>query len=93
MKNILVCLAFLSATFVVHADPALTEDAQAAAMDWLVLVDGVEYEESWSPWMRILYGGSSATILSEPQRLTWMKTSVDGADMEFYKPLRCSGAR
>lgn len=48
MKNTLVCLAILSATIFTYADSAPTEDAQAAAIAWLALVDSVQYEKSWS---------------------------------------------
>lgn len=48
MKHTLVFLALLSATIFTYADSARTEDAQAAAIAWLALVDSVEYEKSWS---------------------------------------------
>ena len=55
MRNMLVCLALLSVTILTYADSASTEDAEAAAIAWLALVDSVEYEKSWleaSPLLR-----------------------------------------
>ena len=61
IKKALLGAVFLTLSLVANANPESIGAAKAASTEWLEMVDGLKYQESWSEASSILKGAVSQT--------------------------------
>ena len=59
IKKAILGVFFLALSLVANAGPDTTNSARAASIEWLALVDGLKYRESWSEASSLLQGAVS----------------------------------
>ena len=59
IKTVVLGVLFLALNLVANANPDTIGSARAASIEWLALVDGLKYQESWSEASSLLRGAVS----------------------------------
>ena len=59
IKKAILGVLFMALNLVANANPDTMGSARAASIEWLALVDGLEYQESWSEASSLLRGAVS----------------------------------